>query len=356
MFDPLWGRQTLRRELILAVLCALLLTPTGVLGQDRQDEPLLDELTQMFQKPYLSFGALFQAVGTFQAERTLPGGNGFSIGTMRLRIYGELDMGFGYFVQTDFVFSRPILDAKMYYRLAPAIRLDAGVFKVPFSSEFLTYAGSIDFVNRSRAVIALAPGRQIGLQAGGELGSGSWTYSVGLFNGNRFLEANTNDNDDFLYAARIGYLPPALQGSGETDRFAVGLNAVYSKDSDVLLIGIADSFAGERVLFGLDARWTRQRWLLAGELIGASLDPTGGDSFEPFGWYLTGGYMLTPRSQALVRWDKFKPEVGEDPADLIILGYNLWPTSATEIQLNLGLPTRDSFDNSQLFINFQIGF
>ncbi|WP_372679135.1 phosphotransferase, partial [Desulfosarcina sp.] len=105
-------------------------------------------------------------------------------------------------------------------------------------------ACGVDPVPRSRAVIALAPGRQIGLQAGGELGSGSWTYSVGLFNGNRFLEANTNDNDDFLYAARIGYLPPALQGSGETDRFAVGLNAVYSKDSDVLLIGIADSFAG----------------------------------------------------------------------------------------------------------------
>lgn len=356
MSYPFQDTRPPRMKLTWAFLFLSLVTPAALLGQQEQDEPLMDELTLIFKKPYLSFGALLQMVTVLQAESTQPGENGFSIATMRLRIYGELDMGFGYLFQTDFKFSRPILDALMYYRIAPALKVDAGVFKVPFSREFLTYGGSIDFVNRARAVAALAPGRQIGLQAGGAFASRSWEYRAGIFNGNRFLEENTNDNDEFLYAARIAYLPPSLQGPGETDRFDIGLNAAYSKDRDVSLSGITDSFDGERALIGLDARWRRERWLVAGEVIGGRLDPAEGGRFEPFGWHVTGGYMLTPRSQALVRWDKFRPDNGESPADFIILGYNLWPTGATEVQVNVGLPTEDSFDNSELLINFQIGF
>lgn len=356
MIDRFSTRSMRRLAVSWAVVLAALISANPLTGQEERDEPLMDELVRVFKKPYLSFGTLVQTVGTFQADRTLPGGNGFSIGTARLRMYGELDKGFGYFFQADFVLSRPIRDAQMYFRLAPALRLDGGLFKVPFSREFLTYGGAIDFVNRARAVGALAPGRQIGLQAGGEAGAGSWTYAVGLFNGNRFVEANVNDNNEFLYAARIAYLPDALQGPGESDRFDVGVNAAYSVDRDVTLIGITDSFEGKRALIGLDARWNRDRWLVAGEWLVAFLEPVGAGSFKPYGWHVTGGYMLAERSQALLRWDRFRPANGVRTADLIIAGFNHWPTRATEVQLNLGVPTEGDLDRSQALINLQLAF
>ena len=71
------------------------------------------------------------------------------------------------------------------------------MFKAPFSKEFLIGADAIDFVNRSRVVAVLAPGRQIGLQARGRLNPGiPVDYNLGIFNGNGY-GGNSNDNNDF---------------------------------------------------------------------------------------------------------------------------------------------------------------
>ncbi|MDA0329929.1 MAG: hypothetical protein O2958_13090 [Gemmatimonadetes bacterium] len=51
-----------------------------------------------------------------------------------------------------------------------------------FSRELLTFALAIDFVNRSRVVDALAPGRQMGVQVGGRVGTGA-NWSIGTFSG-----------------------------------------------------------------------------------------------------------------------------------------------------------------------------
>jgi hypothetical protein len=350
----------MRRSIVaktgILVLCFGLALTTEALPQQEAEEPLFDELKRLFQTDALSIGALLQTVGTFQADRTLPGGNGFTIGTMRLAIYGELDLGFGYFFQTDFTRSRPLLDASMYYRVVPALRLDAGVFKVPFSREFLTPASSIDFVNRSRVVASLAPNRQIGVQASGSIGAGPFAYTVGLFNGNRFLEANTNDNNDFLYAIRIAYDTGSPPQPSVEQRLALGFNFAFSSDDDVSLIGFPGGFEGDRLLFGVDARWTRDRLLAAAEIIGANLDPVAGVTAEPYGWQVTFGYMLGASSQALFRWDSFEPDGGLDADDLFILGYNLWPSSATEVQLNYGIPTSGGLDEHQLLVNLQVGF
>ncbi|NIR45361.1 MAG: hypothetical protein GWN99_13160 [Gemmatimonadetes bacterium] len=348
-----------RFKLVLTAVLALCVTlslATRAAAQQEPEEPLFDELTRLFQTRALSIGALLQTVGTFQADRTLPGGNGFSIGTMRLAVYGELDMGFGYFFQTDFTRTRPLLDASMHYTVAPLLRLDAGLFKVPFSREFLTPAGSIDFVNRARVVASLAPNRQIGVQAGGSLGNGPLAYAVGLFNGNRFSEANTNDNDNFLYAVRLTYDAAPARTAESRDRLAVGFNLAFSRDDDVVLIGFPGGFEGDRLLVGVDGRWTRDRLLVAAELIAGNLDPVADGSADPFGWQATLGYMISEKSQLLFRWDKFEPDVGVDADDLFIFGYNLWPTSATEIQLNYAIPTTGGFEEHQLLVNLQVGF
>ena len=72
----------------------------------------------------------------------------------------------------------------MFYKVTPAVRIDVGQFKSPFSYEFLTPSQSIDFVNRSQVVTALAPGRQLGAQIGFEWSEGRYGARVGVFNGN----------------------------------------------------------------------------------------------------------------------------------------------------------------------------
>lgn len=118
---------------IIRLVLALVLLPAGLART--QDQPLLDELTRTFKKEYLSLGVLFQAVGDFQAERNLPGSNGFNISNMRLILSGELDGDFGYVFKTNFSKSPSILDAKVYYKVSPTSIVDIGLFKPPFSIE-----------------------------------------------------------------------------------------------------------------------------------------------------------------------------------------------------------------------------
>ncbi len=342
---------------ILAVaFAALALNVSVAQAQEEPDEPLLDELARTFKKKSLSIGVLFQAVGIFQWDRQIPGGNGFSIGNMRLIISGELDSGFGYLFATNFVRSPAILDAKMYYTVAPAFTVDAGLFKTPFSREFLTFGGNIDFVSRSRVVFQLAPARQIGVAGRGTLASGELAYGVGIFNGTRLFEGNFNDNNEFLYVGRISYFPASFKGEDTADQLEVAVNMGYSRDKEVILVGFPDGFAGRRFLIGADARLSRGRWLAAGEIIASQLDPDAGNSIEPYGWHLTGGYMITRKSQVLLRWDKFRPDTGSSSPDEIVLGYNVWPSSPTEFQVNYVIPTSGGVGSHLLLFNAQVAF
>jgi hypothetical protein len=172
-------------------------------------------------------------------------------------------------------------------------------------------ASSIDFVDRSRSATLLAPGRQLGIQARGEFAGGELSYRAGAFNGNRFVESNLNDNNEFLLIGRLAYLPRKLQGTGESDRFEIALNAGYSEDSDVVQVGFPGGFSGDRALVGADARFTRDELLLAGEIIAVNLDSDDGVEVEPYGWHLTAGYMVSGKAQVLFRWDKFDADTGE---------------------------------------------
>ncbi len=265
-------------------------------------EPVLDELTTAFKKDYLSLGILLQVVGDFQEERSFSGENGFSISNMRISLSGELDRGFGYFLQTNFINSPAILDAKMYYQaLPPVFTIDAGLFKSPFSSEFLISAANIDFVNRSQVVTALVPGRQIGLQSRGGLVQNSLSYAVGVFNGNEF-DGNNNDNSELLYAGRLVMTPMVLNSGQSLGHLEVGANTAYSKDKDVDAgRGLLPHFAGKRFLVGSDFRLTYGKILLSGEAIYGRLAQSGGSIYYPWGYHATAGYKLYDHSQVLFR-------------------------------------------------------
>lgn len=289
-------------------------------------------------------GGALSIGGLLQTDAYLGGASGdqFRARSVRLRLGGQID-AVQYVVQTDFASSSVLLDAYARLPLRDRLRLTAGLFKTPFSAEFLASRPDILFAERARVVNALAPNRQAGVTLDASLLPDRLSATVGVFNGTRGL--GPNDNDQFLYVGRVdGQMP---LGPGQ---LRVGTNAAYSVDDDVALQDLnRPSFEGTRFLFGVDARFETERWLLEGELDTGELDPRGvsvprlAASSAPVGAYLAGGLTVAPDHQLLARFDQFDPDVSAraSPDDQLTLGYNYEPSSVLRVLLNYQTPLDD---------------
>lgn len=315
-------------------------------AQDTSDvERLVRRTLDRLFGEQIELGALVQTVGqvTFDPPAAGPGTNQFNVATTRLRLSGRGGSGFRYMAQTDFTRSLVLLDARVGYRFSPGATLRTGLFKAPFSGEFLTGAANIDFINRSRVVNTYAPNRQVGASLYGETG-GALGYEIGIFNGNgRTLSGN--DNNRFMYSGRLTFSPDLQTGGLE-----IGANVAFSEDA-------LSGFRGTRTLIGVDARFERGPWLLSGELIRAELEPVGATGREPIGYHLTAGYSPVPdRHQLLVRLDQVDHDTLSDTPTQVLFGYNLFATEAYGLQLNYVLPIgeRVNAGDHQILANFQV--
>ena len=350
----------MRQFFNLMVIFFMIITFMSRSGSQENEEPILTSFQEHFKKEYFQLGTVMQFVFDYQNERTMNGHNGFSVANMRLKLKGEFDGGFGYAFQTSFTSAPSILDANMYCSISPPFTLRIGQFKAPFSKEYLISAPDIDFVNRSRVVSALTPGRQIGLQLSSLSARDAVSFQVGLFNGNGF-SSNTNDSDDFLYAGRITFLPQVFHDVPDNYHLEVGVNAAFSKDSLVSIVnGLLPGYSGDRLLLGADMRLNFNRFLLAGEYIRAKLKPDTGEEITPSGFHATTGYMVTPKVQVLFRWDHFNLDIlvgDSSKSDWLIWGVNVWPTGTTELQVNYIVDIDDSgMKHHQVLVNTQIVF
>jgi phosphate-selective porin len=324
----------------------------SVQAQDQSTSDF-EQFKDQFKNEYFSVGGLLQTIGNYQFER-INGENGFSVGNARLQVYGEFDNKFGYQLQTNFVSSTVLLDANMYYNLTPNFSVKAGLFKSPFSYEYLTGAAATDFVNRSSVVNQLAPKRQLGLQLQGKLADGMFKYTAGMFNGNGF-GPNQNDDDRFLYTARLE--TNSGLGGGLGDSFVMGLNASYEQsESATSGAGLLSQVEGEQLLLGADTRISYNNMMLAGEFIYSMIETDVGPEYNPFGYYVTGGYFVTPKMQLLARWDYFDGDFIGASSESVIGGINIFPSDFSEVQLNYIYPVEDGADFSRILLNLQINF
>lgn len=314
--------------------------------QDTTDvERIVDRAIDRLLGPEIELGALVQTVGrlSFDPPPGPPGTNQFGIGTARLRLSGGGDTGFRYMSQLDFTRSLVLLDARVGYSFSPGATLRAGLFKTPFSGEFLTSAAAIDFVNRARVVGAYAPNRDVGINLFGRAESGL-SYSVGVFNGNGRTLAG-NDNNRFMYVGRIGYAPDLEDGTLE-----IAADAATSKDA-------YGGFRGRRTWMGADARFERGAWLLAGEVLYARTSPDDGSERMPLGYHLTAGYSPVPgRHQIVFRLDQVDHDVPAETPTQVVAGYNFFATDAYGLQLNYVMQVGEGADVSddRILANFQV--
>ncbi len=212
--------------------------------------------------------------------------------------------------------------------LKDEIRFRVGKFKTPYNQAYLVSLGETLFptvpislttpVNIDRSINSVPPnfatGFDLGVMMHGLLAK-KWEYNVGVFNGTG-INVNTarkTMSDDLgipslLYAARLAFMPkgpmPSHQGRIDDlndDKILFALSASYNveanwQSSNDLRLGFEFSYLINRWYFSAEAYYMNMK-LVKRQKSGAVYDFIGG--------YVQGGYFITDKLQAALRYDVF---------------------------------------------------
>lgn len=352
------GGRWARRTALLAALVGLLVGPDAIRAQGAPGEG-----------PEITIGGLLRT-GLLTEPASVDRTDGFRVHDARLRASGKIGIVFDYRVQAEWDTGADrfrLLDASLSLPVVPQLALELGQFKAPFGREVLEGKGEIVFLERAQASRLVAPGRQVGVQLSGRALEDRLSYRGGLFNGNgRRLE---NDNDSFLWAARVEYNTVGAAEFYDELVVEVGGDVAYSSDDGVDLtarldrpvtatvVDLAD-FTGDRLLLGVDGRAGWRGFFVRGEYLRAELELDGPVSVGDVllddvdrvleGGYLEAGYSFLGAIEGTLRWDRLdagllevdgfptdpsEPSDAAPATDFLLVGLNLFPGYHTKIGL-----------------------
>lgn len=235
----------------------------------------------------------------------------------------------------------------------PEANIRVGQFKAPFGLENLTPDTQILTIERSLPTGALTPERQIGLMLWGKPLTNVVpeqkdlvTYFAGIFNGNG-RNFNNNDNNEFMYVARLELMPFKGQLFGQDSQLTLGGDYLYSRDDAGTNISPASNLrvntdgsltsfmllsAARRSNYSVDAALKIGRFDFSGEYFNEDVDgrrvngvPPMAD-FEADGWYAQASYFLIPKKLQLVaKWESLDPgQLANDGLRSITGGLNYY--------------------------------
>jgi phosphate-selective porin OprO and OprP len=261
--------------------------------------------------------------------------NSFVLRRARPILEATVGRYFGFRLMPDFAQGQTVLfDAYWEGRFDPAFVVRAGKFKSPIGLERLRSATDVDFAERGFPS-NLAPNRDIGLQVGGDVSAGIFSYQIGVFDGAPDLgnvDGDLSDAKDLV--ARVFVQPftrGALSGSGIGiagssgnelgNAAATGLGAYRTPSQQTFFRYRADAVVPANTVLA-DGRRTRlypQAFLALGSLgvlgeyavsrqdvrLGAATA-----RLEHHAWQASGTYFLTGEKAA------FKTPAPRKPFDL----------------------------------------
>lgn len=180
----------MKRRLIVAILIGFAATPAA--AQDKKGIVWND-------RPAIVFGEdvniELRARAQFDWRRYDPEVNEltFDVRTVRFGLRGELTRHFDWEIEREvdeFAEEGETVekwrlgdwkDVYLNWSTFDALRIKAGRFKMPFGLEQTTSVSDLDFAYRSLGSVKIAPGRDTGVMAYGELLGGSFVYEAGVF-------------------------------------------------------------------------------------------------------------------------------------------------------------------------------
>lgn len=317
---------------------AAALPPAAAFAQDR--DPLLDKLTEKgifsvqdkedvlqrrAEENSLSSPVSLKLGGSIQLlfsagvndPQTSGAEDSFRVRRARLSADGILIEDVEFHLEVEVSRAAALEEAEIRILTPPGVRVTLGQFKTPFSMENLNSAKRLDMVERTRAVTALAPDKDIGVMAGWQSLSGRLGCRAAVVNGNGHNNS-ANDNDQFLYILRLDAVPfRRLSLLGKDLKVTVGAGGAYSRDSaaraDAVFavkkaVGVTSQ--GARRLAGADLSAQLGNLSLKAEYLWGGFTPYLADmrGIRAYGYYLQGGWYLTPDLQVLAQYQAFDPD------------------------------------------------
>jgi phosphate-selective porin OprO and OprP len=298
-----------------------------------------------FLQPQFEAGDVNAYDGRFPGTITTKVKDRFRLRRARMTITGDFAEQFDFKLEGEFNQADGIgagrtaystTDAWVNWHRFPEAQIKFGQYKAPFGLEQVTSDTKLFTIERSQVTEALTPERQIGIQLWGKPFADVWpeqkdvlTYWAGVFNGNG-RNTITNDNNEFMYVARLEAQLFAGKLAGQDVSFKVGGNYFSSRDatgtnvSQVgnLIVGGDGSLspfvlpsADDREAYGVDATFHFGPLDVIGEYLDERIRPrtVGGAApafvgFDASGYYITAGYFIVPKKLQLVaKWESFDP-------------------------------------------------
>ncbi len=239
--------------------------------------------------------------------------------------------------------------------LKDQLRFRVGKFKTPYNQAYLVTLGETLFpvlptslttpVNIPHSLNAVNPtfatGFDLGFMMHGLLDQ-KWEYNLGIFNGTggNVNTAQKTMSDDLgipslLYAGRFAFMPkgsmPSHQGNIDdlnNNKLLLALSASYNVE--------AEWESSNDFRAGFEFAWLYNRWYLSAEAYYMNMKFTKmqrvSKSYDFLGGYVQGGYFVTNKLQAALRYDLMDrnsltedgllnmPAIG---ANYYLFGYNL---------------------------------
>jgi phosphate-selective porin OprO and OprP len=260
----------------------------------------------------LQFGFVFQVDGRFSLDDPTPIIDTFTIRRMRPTFSGRVARYFDFKLMPDFGSGAAVLvDAYIDVRFSPKFRVRTGKDKSPVGYEYMIGDAFLTFPERSLAT-SLVPGRDIGVQAQGDLGPHVY-YAAGLFNGvpdgtSSTSDLDTNNAKDF--AARL-LVQQFRKSAGNTGALSgVGFQIGGSSGTQSGALPAFRTSVGQTYFSyatGVTARGTRTRITpaifysykglgLFGEYVRSTQETARASAARELtnsAWNITGSYLLT---------------------------------------------------------------
>lgn len=223
----------------------------------------------------LQIGLLVQADGRFAADDDAAAiNNPFAIRRLRPFLRGRILRRFDFYLNPDFAGGTLVVqDAYVDTVFSPALRVRAGKGKTPFGMERLHSASNVLFMDRALPT-AVAPNRDLGVQAIGDIHGGVFSYLAGVMNGvpdGGSADIDTNDGKDL--STRVIVRPftrqtvSPLRGLGVAVSASTGRQAGAAALPSFRTTTLQQTFftyAAGAVADGRRTRYSPQLWFFGG--------------------------------------------------------------------------------------------
>jgi len=285
--------------------------------------------------------------------------SGFDIRRARLDAKGTISPYWGYRIQFDLAGSPKLLDAYAEWKVEDYLVVTFGQFRVPLSAESNAPDNTLESINRSQVVEALAGrskdvigdhnGRDIGVQVGGSFlqinDLNLIEYKVGVFNGYGINRADGNNNK--AIAGRIVLHP--LKGIDIGSSAYNGKTPYSTTDKN-----------HARTRFGVDAGFEYKDLTLRAEY----LQGKDSSNVKRSGYFAQAGYYILPKElQVLLKYDTFNPNTDNSSAknnyftDYITgLTYTIASNTRIQAAYTVRREKHSQINNNFAVVQLQIGF